>query len=144
MFPTVPKIKYHLAFAIPAFVVLFGVALAVVGALLTVLFNKHNIQAMRHQLQKLSPSRSFTTFLRPELRGMTVSSTQWSRTLGKLTIDITGDYPVSARSPEEVVTEGKEGPSVVNTSMWEGSMESEQFLGEQHVPVPAPYSRVRS
>lgn len=138
------QIRYRLAFAIPAFIVLLGLIIMTVLAVLAVILRRHNLQVLRLQLQSLSPGRIFTTFLHPELGGMTVPSREWSRTTGKTIINVKGDYPVSGSgipSPQIVGgVPGEKGPHAFETSVSEGSTERDQFLGHSSSPpIPQPY-----
>jgi len=136
VFPTKKQIRYHLPFAIPAIIALLGLIVITVGALLTIFRKQHTMTAMRHQLQKLSPGRIFTTFLHPELGGMTVSSKLWSKTTGNIVIDITGNNPQSVGrvSAFEVRAGEEQKEAAVNLSAPDESTESDQFLEQKALP----------
>lgn len=115
-------------------------------ALVTMVFRRHNLEVMRQHLYKLSPGRIFTTILRPEMGGMSVSSKQWTRTTGKTVINISGDYPTTTNMgiPLQPIVHVDEkpgkGPRVVETSASDGPSERDQFLGHpQSPPIPRPY-----
>ena len=141
------QIKYRFVFAIPAVIVLLGLILMTLAALITMIFHHHNLEVMRLHLYKLSPGRIFTTFLRPELGGMSVSSRQWSQSTGKTVINVAGDYPSTSAMavPLQPMINLQEKPSqgqtiVVESSVSEGPSERDQFLGHPHTPpIPQPY-----
>jgi hypothetical protein len=100
--PTRLLIKYHYLFGIPAFISAVGIILVTAVAFVVLLFGRGGIGRMRSHLHQTSPGRIFTTFLYPMPGGMTMSSRDWIKQMGKRGVDISGDYPLA--------TEGMRGP----------------------------------
>jgi len=90
--PTVPKIKYHYPFAIPAFIAAFALlALSVAGIVLGV--KGRRIERMRIHLRRVSPGRIFTAFLYPEpgVDTFILTSKEWSKEMSAKLIDLSSD-----------------------------------------------------
>jgi len=94
--PTVQRIKFHLVYAIPAFIALLLLILITLLALLVMCVHGFGLQRMRLHLQQVSPGRIYTTFLFPAPGGMTMPSREWGRHLGRQQLDLSGDFPIAA------------------------------------------------
>ena len=93
--PIVLKIRYHYPFAIPALAAALMLVVITLLAFVTACFRGMGIGRIRLHLQQISPGRICTTFLYPSTDGMTMSSKNWSKNLGKKVLDLSGEFPVA-------------------------------------------------
>jgi hypothetical protein len=94
--PTISVIRYHWAFAIPAFLVIAALIFFTAVAAIVMLCRRHNIGRLRMHLNQLAPGRIFTTFLSPEPGAMSLSAEAWNRAMGKLVIDLSDEHSFGA------------------------------------------------
>ena len=135
--PTRLLIKYHYLFGIPAFLAALGIILVTIVAFVVLILGRGGISRMRSHLHQTSPGRIFTTFLYPMPGGMTMSSRDWTKQMGKRRIDVSGDYPLA--------TEGMRGPEKgLRVAEYERSVsevysaEGERFLAGNGQMSPNP------
>jgi hypothetical protein len=88
--PTVLKIRYHLAFGIPAFLLLVVIGLISGLAVFSFVTHMSTLEVLKLRLQQLSVGRVFTTVLYPEGSNFTMSPRDWSVTSGKRTVTLDG------------------------------------------------------
>lgn len=105
--PTLMRIRYRWAFAVPALIILAGIILGTLAALITLLLGRGGVNKMRHSLQRLSPGRIFAGFLYPELMqgmGQGMDSKEWREKVGNTVVDLGGDFPVGVRNTASAYT----------------------------------------
>jgi hypothetical protein len=137
MVPVIPftrVVRYHLPFAIPAFVLLAVLVSALVAALVMAITRKSSIKRIHAYLDRLSAGRVMTTLLEKrqgyssagessvELTGVKgqmrkgQKSGKWIKQYGKTRIDIAGDAPTVAGYTE---LRRRESDPLVTTAMLE-------------------------
>ncbi|KAH0425408.1 hypothetical protein CcaCcLH18_10956 [Colletotrichum camelliae] len=84
------RIKYHVLFGIPAFILLLVMLSILLLLVVTTVFQSSTIGLLRHRLQQLTVGRVFTTFLFQNDSNMYMSSKEWSRANGRKTIYLGG------------------------------------------------------
>ncbi|KAE9566910.1 hypothetical protein CGMCC3_g16935 [Colletotrichum fructicola] len=84
------RIKYHVLFGIPAFILLLVMLSILLLLVVTTVFRTSTIGLLRHRLQQLTVGRVFTTFLFQNDSNMYMSSKEWSRANGRKTIYLGG------------------------------------------------------
>lgn len=99
--PTQMTVRYHFEYAIPAFLCLLVLLVAI--ALVTVMacFRKATFAMLKRQLNATSPGRLYTASLFPNRAILPMSSSSWSREHGKGCIDVSGDLPVAVDAADE-------------------------------------------
>ena len=91
--PIVRRVRYHLPFGIPAFILLLVVILVCGMSLLTLLTHRSIFSLLRLRIQQLSIGRVFTTILYPDRSSFTMSPKEWSQAVGKRTVTLDGIGP---------------------------------------------------
>ncbi|KAF2189000.1 hypothetical protein K469DRAFT_659932 [Zopfia rhizophila CBS 207.26] len=117
--PIVRKIKYRIAYAVPAFILGICLVLVTAGALISGIRGKPSREKLRIQLRQSSVGRVFTTVLFPGTSNFAIPSKEWSKINGKIEIDL------SASSHFLKPDSGEEEGGVPATENDEGSPESE-------------------
>src|SRR4051812_18589122 len=84
--PMVQKIRYHLPFAIPAFILAFCLLTLSLAALILAILGNGTSKLSLH-LRHLSPGRIFTSFLYPEADAFDMKSKDWSQRMGAKVVD---------------------------------------------------------
>jgi hypothetical protein len=110
------RIKYHLAFGIPAFILIILLGFATIFALVAAIFSWSSIAKVRLRLQQLSVGRVLTILLYPGYSTLTMPARDWSKGSGGKSIDL-GRMPramngkltqrtlVSARVPTDLAAD---------------------------------------
>ncbi|KAH8806053.1 hypothetical protein F5884DRAFT_710046 [Xylogone sp. PMI_703] len=86
--PIVNKIKYHVAFGIPAFILLFVLVLIILVALISAITGQSSTAQVRKVLHQTSPGRILTTVLYPEQSNLFMRTREWTRSFAKVEVDI--------------------------------------------------------
>jgi len=135
--PLINRIHYHWLFGIPAFIVLLLCLVIGTFAFLTFLFRRHGISKMRKHLHQTAVGRILTSFLYPEYTNLETPSREWSQSVGKNVIDLSGDNALMSLLAKNNFYKG--GVVIQETQMMpkEGATtEGDHFL----VPrSPSPY-----
>lgn len=137
-------IRYHWAFSIPGLVTALCLIIFTIVAFITIFFHRHNVSNMRTHLNQLAPGRIFTTLLYPEHGLTSLSSTEWSRQMGKHVIDLSGTEPIASDVSEvpEVhdTQDGQEGQEMgtvsTNYQLVSGQHSAEQLVFPEHIRYP--------
>ncbi|KUJ17330.1 uncharacterized protein LY89DRAFT_733185 [Mollisia scopiformis] len=91
--PTVARIRYHYAFAIPALIVVIGLLATTTVAILMLVFRRGVLGEMRRHLKQSATGRVLTTFLYPDMEVMDLTEKVWSEKFAKVEVDMRGDCP---------------------------------------------------
>ena len=91
--PSIRRIRYHLAFGIPAFLLLLVIVLISCLAVFSFVTHMSTLSVLKLRIQQLSVGRVFTTVLYPEGSNFTMSPREWSRASGKRTVTLDGVQP---------------------------------------------------
>ena len=86
--PSVRRIKYRVAFGIPAFVLLLVIIVASCLAALTWATERSSIAVLKLRMQQLSVGRVFTTVLYPDESNFTMSPGEWSTLSGAKAVSL--------------------------------------------------------
>ena len=125
--PTVMRIRYHWPFAIPALIVAAALLIMTVFALATLALKRHNFSMMRRRLNHVSPGRIYTSMLYSEQKSVHGTTKEWSREMGKRTVDLGGAYPTG----DNISTPAEKGSAAIDDEQGasdEQNMEGEGFL----------------
>lgn len=139
------RVRFHLRYGIPAFLVLALCALISVVALFFILVGRATPSNMRRYLDQTSAGRILTTFLYTNDCPPGTSRTDWIRLVGRKRVDIGGLYP-RATDPTTGAplssgnTIGAVGASSAATLAY-GKMD-EAAISLNSLPSPQPYSPV--
>ncbi|KAF2183641.1 hypothetical protein K469DRAFT_739721 [Zopfia rhizophila CBS 207.26] len=108
------KVKYHMAYGVPAFILLLALTFICILALVSLLHGQANWSKLRTQLHLSSTGRIFTTVIYPESSDLAMSTKDWSRQHGKAKIDLSDGGVTSANGREgSVEDEHREFPEDV-------------------------------
>ena len=89
--PVVRKIKYHILFAIPAFILAFALLLISLATILSCVLGEANLARLRMRLNQGATGRVMIASLEPSESIWTMSSKEWSQEYGKVEINL-GTY----------------------------------------------------
>ncbi|KIV99780.1 uncharacterized protein PV09_08586 [Verruconis gallopava] len=90
------RVRYHIAYAVPAFVVLTIFLCSFLFSFVMTVVGKTGPARMRLFLQKTSVGRVMTSLLHPEPATASAPTKQWAGSLGKMHIDFMGAIPRGA------------------------------------------------
>lgn len=116
--PVVHRVKYHLLFGIPAFIL--ALVLLLIGAvvLFALIFGKSSLKVVDHRLKQTSVGRVVTTLRHPEASDFTMSSRQWTEENAERPLDMSWTTAVPGRhsagwSPVPVGSPSPEGDHAI-------------------------------
>ncbi|KAH7176141.1 hypothetical protein EDB81DRAFT_633863 [Dactylonectria macrodidyma] len=92
LFPMVHKVKYHWTFGIPAFLVLFCMAIILILAVVYAVMGQSNIDILGQRLKQVAAGRLLTTVFHPESSNFTMSAKHWSKANAGKQMVMTGGY----------------------------------------------------
>ncbi|KAF2742652.1 hypothetical protein M011DRAFT_412228 [Sporormia fimetaria CBS 119925] len=129
--PIARRIKYHLKFAIPAFVAALVILIVSLLALCSAVKRRSPLNHMRKRLNQTSAGRLYSWLYWPEADPMHLSTTQWSGALGTREVD------VNARDEREMVAIAQSG---AGTYMPVGTGVTHDVKGPSMTAAPVGHS----
>lgn len=109
--PIVTKVKYHVAFGVPAFILLLVLVLVILVALVSAITGQSSTAKVRRILHQTSPGRILTTVLYPEQSNLSMRTREWTKSFAKVEVNIS-DVGQSLKLP----CDNKSEDAVANTS----------------------------
>ncbi|KAK4904685.1 hypothetical protein LTR49_025906 [Elasticomyces elasticus] len=94
--PVKALVRYHIVYAIPAFVCLALLLAITVAAIVCAFVGGGGLRRLRHQLQALSVGRVYTVLLSPEEVNLQMSGREWSKRFGGTKVDLSAAKPAAS------------------------------------------------
>ncbi|KAF4829749.1 hypothetical protein CGCTS75_v006389 [Colletotrichum tropicale] len=116
------RIKYHVLFGIPAFILLLVMLSILLLLVVTTVSHSSTVRLLRHRIQQLTVGRVFTTFLFQNDSNMYMPSKEWSRANGRKAIYLGGLPENAVVVEDERPTQSKPGTPAeeVNVALMKG------------------------
>lgn len=92
--PTVHRVTFDYAYAVPAFVTLFCMVIVLVLLIVSIARGRASIKIMDQRLKQTSIGRSLTTLFSPESSSFVMPSKDWSGTNGHRMLDLRMGLPI--------------------------------------------------
>lgn len=91
--PIKRKVKFHLIYGIPAFIVLLLWLVTAVAAGILLLARRVSLERIRHYLRCTAVGRLLATTVHPRMSNLKLSSSEWTRVAGAVVVNMSGEYP---------------------------------------------------
>lgn len=114
------KIKYHLPFAIPAFILAAILLQLTAAAILSIVLGKSSISALRCRLHQSSTGRLVVASLEPGRDAWNLPSKRWNKEHGRMEIDMNSLHspsPIHQVNSKVDGNDDSEGPQLATTTV---------------------------
>jgi hypothetical protein len=139
--PIVHRIKYHIAFAIPAFILALVLFLITISTIVLSLSSKnYRPSVVRKRLNQSATGRILTTVLYPEKSNLHMNSASWVSENGSTAIDLGNPETLMLQRPSGTANGNRPSGEVEEISEEPKRESTEIPVPNGNPPEPRPYS----